>query len=61
MFCPECGEVMGPGPLDGSRACHGAMDEEGRASKGVGQRFRAGLNALRARFFSHGSLQAIEE
>lgn len=22
MFCPECGEVIGSGPLDMRRACH---------------------------------------
>ena len=46
MFCPECGEVIGSGPLDVRRARHSGRDGVGVA-KAVGQWFRILLRPLR--------------
>lgn len=46
MLCPECGEAIGPGPLDARRACHG-RDGSGVA-RAIGRWLRAGLGRLAA-------------
>lgn len=43
MFCPECGEVMGPGPLDTRRARQGCDD---RPAKSVGHWLHACVRAV---------------
>lgn len=44
MFCPECGEVIGPGPLDLRRAAHDARG--GGRGKSCGCRLGAALGGL---------------
>lgn len=46
MFCPECGEVIGSGPLDARRARYG---EGGGFVKAVGRWLRALVHRSRLR------------
>jgi hypothetical protein len=46
MFCPECGEVVGPGPIDRRRASYcqcGTAEQKGpigRLARAIGSMFR---------------------
>jgi len=45
MFCPECGEVVGSGPLDVRRARHAGGDG---VAKAIGRWLRALVRRARA-------------
>lgn len=45
MFCPECGEVIAPGPINPRRCPHGAGCANGQSVKGR-MRFKRILKKL---------------